>query len=160
MSDAHCIDQLRQRDRNSVVGQATLYDEFFHGMGDPNGTRRKAKTKAGGKGGHRKSNSAHKAEPVREFRWKRGLPPYFEGDWWTLQAETVVKTARWQQPKRLLRQLMEHQLNRQGIFNSPVDVTLVPDYRRIIKHPMDLGAHFTHKMLFIAVPCPLACSIL
>jgi hypothetical protein len=126
------------RDRGTCVGQTTMYDKYFEGMGDPNGTRKKAK-KPQGKSGHRKSSGSHKAEPIQEFRWARGLPPYFEGDWWTLQGETVVKSSRWQQPRRVLRQLMEHPSNRQGLFNAAVDLSQVKDYMKVVKKPMDLG---------------------
>ena len=122
------------QERGTCVGQTTMYDKYFENMGDPNGTRKKSKG-----GGQRKSAGSHKAEPIREFRWARGLPPYFEGDWWTLQGETLVKSALWQQPKRLLRQLMEHPANRQGLFNSPVDVSQVSNYLKVVKTPMDLG---------------------
>ena len=127
------------RERGTCVGQTTMYDKYFEGMGDPNGTRKKAK-KPVGKSGHRKSIGSHQAEPILEFRWARGLPPYFEGDWWTLQGETVVKSSRWQQPRRVLRQLMEHPSNRQGLFNAAVDLSQVKDYLKVVKKPMDLGS--------------------
>lgn len=129
---------LVARDRGTCVGQTTMYDKYFEGMGDANGARKKSK-KPTGKSGHRKSVGSHKAEPIYEFRWPRGLPPYFEGDWWTLQGETVVKSSRWQQPRRVLRQLMEHPSNRQGLFNAPVDITQVKDYLKVVKKPMDFG---------------------
>ena len=126
------------RDRGTCVGQTTMYDKYFDGMGDPNGTRKKSK-KPHTKRWSPEVCGVHKAEPIYEFRWARGLPPYFEGDWWTLQGETVVKSSRWHKSCRVLRQLMEHPSNRQGLFNAPVDITQVKDYLKVVKKPMDLG---------------------
>eukprot|EP01052_Picozoa_sp_SAG31_P012750 SAG31_NODE_752_length_12351_cov_14.467516_6_plen_1414_part_00 len=127
----------------TVVGSTTMYDRYFGNMGDVSGNRRRSKSKQAKTSGHRKSaGSAHRAsDPVPEFRWSHGLPPWFEGDWWTLQADTVIKSARWQQPKRILRQLMEHPLNRLGLFNTPVDPVAmgIPEYRQVIQQPMDLS---------------------
>ena len=125
--------------QGTVVGQNTMYDEYFHGMGEANQGGRKGKGSHKAGAGMRRSlgayhtvriphstgrprlisrsecacrvapgvgvrtvslalspdavygartlppaggNSNHqKNEPVREFRWFRGLPPYFDGDW-------------------------------------------------------------------------------
>ena len=127
--------------QDTVVGSTTMYDRYFGDMGDLTGNRRKPKAKVSKTGQRKTAGTQNRNDPVQEFRWSHGLPPYFEGDWWTLQAETVVKSARWQQPKRLLRQLMEHNLNRQGLFSAAVDPIAmeIPEYLQIIKQPMDLN---------------------
>ena len=59
-----------------------------------------------------------------------------------LRTESVQKVAR-----PLLSRLMAHPLNR-GLFNEPVDADslALPDYRKIVARPMDLGTVRSNRL--------------
>ena len=95
---------------------------------------------AGGAGGARaRGKRKQPRNGKKRFMWPAGLPPVFQGDWWPKEATDAVNKARMQILRRLVRRLVEHHHNYQGIFNTVVDTTHLPTYTDLVKSPMDLG---------------------